>query len=56
MEITRAYLTDQLEQLSQQRVQLFANLNANQGIIQHVELLLARLDAAEAIPATVPVE
>ena len=47
MEISRSYLAEQLEQLTQQRAQLVANLNANQGIIQHVEVLLARLDSAE---------
>ena len=47
MDITREYLVEQLELLTQQRNQLAANLNANQGIIQHIELLLTRLAAAE---------
>ena len=43
MEISASYLEEQLAALRAQREQLIANLNANQGIIQHIEVLLARL-------------
>ena len=43
MEISASYLEEQLAALRAQREQLIANLNANQGILQHIELLLQRL-------------
>ena len=49
MDITHAYLIEQHTQFQKQREQLIANLNANQGIIQHIEQLIERLSAIEDV-------
>lgn len=45
MDITRDYLQQQQQLFEQSRHELLANLNANQGILNHIKVLLERLDS-----------
>ena len=47
--ITREYLLEQQELIIKSRQELLANLAANQGILQHIELLLSQLETPPEI-------